>query len=109
MFKVGENVVCINDTMEASKAPELLKYFKQWVVKDEIYTIREFKENDGIVVGVLLEEVKNNEKWFQLLGRFQEPAFSLDRFVKINTTEEENAISELMEMVNSNSETIKNQ
>ena len=55
--------------------------------KDEKYTIRGFTSNNGIVDGVWLEEIKNDYKFFRLIGRFQEPAFALWRFRKLEPAE----------------------
>jgi hypothetical protein len=66
--------------------------YPQWVKKGEEYTVRQVLENDGIVTGVLLEEVRNEEIYQQLLGRYQEPAFRLNRFyifAEVITNEQE--------------------
>jgi hypothetical protein len=49
-----------------------------------VYTIREILDNNGIVPGLLLDEVHNFPKFFKLINRFQEPAFALWRFRKLN-------------------------
>ena len=79
MFK-NSRVVCIDDSVK----PEFLKdkniLFQVWVKKDKTYTIREILSNDGIVDGVLLNEVRNNIVYQPLLKRYQESAFRMDRF-----------------------------
>jgi len=83
MFNVGDKVVCINDRIEPEKLKEITKDFEHWVEKGEEYTVREILDNDGIVTGILLEEIINFPKRFPLLGhRLQEPAFGEFRFRK---------------------------
>lgn len=83
MFGVGDTVVCINDSIQSNMFDEVSKDFKQWVVKDKKYIIRGLHDNDGIVTGVLLEEVVNPPIYFRLLGKVQEPAFGTFRFRKL--------------------------
>ena len=57
-------------------------------------------DNNGIVTGVLLEEVHNFPKFFKLINRFQEPAFAQWRFRKLNYASlPAEAISEVDELV----------
>ena len=42
-------------------------------------------ENDGLVVSVLLEEVKNPIRYFTTIGRYKESSFRIDRFREIET------------------------
>ena len=93
MFNVGDKVICIVDSIPAHMCEEIENDFEMWIKKGKEYTIRSFNDNDGIVVGVLLEEVLNFPKYFRLLGRSQEPSFKLDRFRK----KEENEITEKVE------------
>ncbi len=79
-MNIGSKVICINDTIDADKIEEIKKDFENWIKKDTVYTIRAILNNDGIVTGVLLEEVHNFPKFFKLLNRFQEPAFATWRF-----------------------------
>lgn len=80
---IGSKVVCIDDSVKPEFQQDRYKLFQVWVKKDKIYTIREFLENDGIVVGVLLEEIRNNKIYQPLLNRYQEVAFGLFRFREI--------------------------
>lgn len=91
---VGDKVICINDSIDLDKMEEIKKDFLMWVKKDNEYTIREFLDNDGIVTGVLLEEIRNFPVYFKLLGRAQEPAFATWRFRKIERSTSYNSISE---------------
>jgi hypothetical protein len=56
-----------------------------WLRKGVEYTIREVLDNDGIVTGVLLEEIINDPIAQPLLnGRMQEPAFRVTRFQELH-------------------------
>ena len=55
------------------------------IKKGEEYTIRQIDENDGLVVSVLLEEVKNPIRYFTTIGRFKESSFRIERFREIET------------------------
>lgn len=79
-MKIGSKVICINDTIDADKIEEIKNDFENQIKKDTVYTIRAILDNDGIVTGVLLEEVYNLPKFFKLLNRYQEPAFATWRF-----------------------------
>ncbi|HVW15403.1 MAG TPA: hypothetical protein VHB54_16345 [Mucilaginibacter sp.] len=83
-MKPGDKVICVDASIDADKAEEIRRDFEIWVTKDQQYTIREILENNGIVPGVLLDEIHNFPKYFKLIGRFQEPAFALWRFRKLN-------------------------
>ena len=99
--KPGDKVICIDARIDPEKAEEIKRDFEIWITRDKEYTIREILENEGIVPGVLLEEVHNFPKYFKLLGRFQEPAFALWRFRKLNYAtgqQEEEREAELVEV-----------
>ena len=87
MFEIGEQVVCIDASMQTHTIEELSKDVPNWIVQDKKYIIRGFHDNDGIVLGVLLEEVVNPIKFFKLINKFQEPAFAVWRFRKLNPSE----------------------
>ena len=99
-MKPGDKVICINATIDADKLEEISKDFENWIVKDKIYTIREILNNDGIVTGLLLEEVRNIPKFFKLLNRYQEPAFATWRFRKQEEQTQEIEIENLIEVFN---------
>lgn len=93
-MKPGDKVICINATIDPEKAEEIRTDFEIWITKDKEYTIREILDNNGIVPGLLLEEVYNLPKYFKLLGRYQEPAFAIWRFRKLNYAASEEAVEE---------------
>ncbi|RYF51293.1 MAG: hypothetical protein EOO38_03590 [Cytophagaceae bacterium] len=95
----GDKVVCIDATIEPNKAEEIKKDFEIWITKDKEYTIREILDNNGIVPGLLLDEVHNLPKYFKLLGRYQEPAFATWRFRKLNYSTKTEAVEAEQELV----------
>jgi hypothetical protein len=100
-MKPGDKVICIDARIDPDKSQEIRKDFEIWVTKDKEYTIREILDNNGIVPGVLLDEIHNFPKFFKLLNRMQEPAFALWRFRKLNyatATEAEVNEEELVEV-----------
>lgn len=100
-MKPGDKVICIDARIDPEKSEEIRQDFEIWVVKDKEYTIREILDNNGIVPGVLLDEVHNFPKFFKLINRMQEPAFAIWRFRKLNyatASEEEVSEKELVEV-----------
>lgn len=73
MFKVGQEVVCIND-----KRNNQSKAFKKWVVYGKTYTIRA-SEHQG--ARVLLEEIVNPKIYNDYFKGYIEPGFASNRFV----------------------------
>lgn len=98
-MRPGDKVVCINATIDPEKAEEIRNDFEIWITKDQEYTVREILENNGIVPGILLEEVHNFPKYFKLLNRYQEPAFATWRFRKLNYATRTEAVEEEQELV----------
>jgi hypothetical protein len=97
-MQVGDKVVCINALIDADKLLEISKDFQNWITKDETYTVREILFNDGIVDGILLEEVYNVPKWFKLINRLQEPAFATWRFRKMEEDKIQVEMDEIIEI-----------
>jgi hypothetical protein len=79
LFEIGDRVICVDDRRNH---PQTVFDFRQWVVREKEYHVRGFQGNDGIVTGILLEEVHNPPIFIKLLGRKQEPAFAVWRFRK---------------------------
>jgi hypothetical protein len=99
-MKPGDKVICIDDKIDPDKNAEIRRDFEIWITKDKEYTIREILDNNGIVPGLLLDEVHNFPKFFKLINRFQEPAFATWRFRKLNyNTSPAEAIAETEELV----------
>lgn len=83
MVSIGDKVVCIDDKMQAHTVEELKKDVPNWVKEGEEYTIEEIIEHDFGPVAVILTEVRNPMVYFKLVDRFQEPAFLIHRFRKV--------------------------
>ncbi|MDB5150651.1 MAG: hypothetical protein JWQ57_4671 [Mucilaginibacter sp.] len=102
-MKPGDKVICINDKIDPEKMAEIRQDFEIWITKDKEYTIREILDNNGIVTGLLLEEVHNFPKFFKLINRFQEPAFAHWRFRKLNyASPQVEEVTEELELVEQN-------
>lgn len=86
----GTKVICVDASIKPEAFFSVVECFQQWVVEKQIYTVREYLNNDNIVPGILLEEVHNKPIMIKLLGKVQEPAFGLFRFREL--TEEELAM-----------------
>ena len=95
-MRVGSKILCVDD---AHRNEFKGLAFKQWVTKGKTYTVRELVDNDDIVKGVLLEEVSNPQVYIPVLGRFQEPAFLMDRFRDVEEQEQEEML-EILQYVN---------
>lgn len=99
-FHIGDSIVCVDASMKPEAVAELKRTVPNWVVQDKQYTIRGFHDNDGIALGILLEEVTNPLCYIPLLGRVQEPAFADWRFRKLAPSESMVEVaSEVLEMV----------
>ncbi|MGI4806072.1 MAG: hypothetical protein ACRYFL_15000 [Janthinobacterium lividum] len=98
-MRPGDKVICIDATIDPEKAEEIAKDFEIWITRDKEYTVREILDNNGIVPGILLDEVYNLPKYFKLLGRNQEPAFATWRFRKLNYATKTEAVETEQELV----------
>lgn len=105
MFEIGEIIICVDDSIKFGKEAFVSEVFTNWVKKDEKYTVRAFVDNQGIVTGVLLEELINPLCYIHLIDAMQEPAFRQDRFRKLEaheqtvSEEEDVSIDELLEVL----------
>jgi hypothetical protein len=79
-MRPGTTVLCVDDSIRPEAMIAVVNHFPNWVTKGKRYVVREFLDNDGIVPGLLLEEVRNPDIFIPLIGRWQEPAFALWRF-----------------------------
>ncbi len=79
-MRVNDRVICVDDSILAEVMPTIVRYYKNWVSRDQIYTVRQVVDNDGIVDGVLLEEIRNEPIYIELIDKKQEPAFGMFRF-----------------------------
>ena len=84
----GQKVVCIDDKIKPGKESFVFVTYHNWVKEGTTYTVRAVLDNDDIVTGILLKELKNPEVYITLLDREQEPAFSLHRFKVLDEFEE---------------------
>ena len=82
MFEIGDEVICIDDSIKPGMEEFVLFAYSSWVKKGKKYIVRGFTDNDGIVTGVWLEEIVSKVIYQPLLGYEQEPAFRLNRFAK---------------------------
>jgi len=99
-FYIGDKVICIDSSMKPEAVQELKRTVPNWIVQDQEYIIRGLQDNDGIALGILLEEVTNPIIFIPLLRRFQEPAFAEWRFRKLKPNESMvEVVSEILEMV----------
>ena len=99
-FHIGDKVVCVDASIKPEALAEIKRTIPNWVIQDKEYTIRGFQDNDGIALGILLEEVTNPLCYIPLLGRVQEPAFATWRFRKLSSNESlVEVASEVLEMV----------
>ena len=76
----GTRVVCVDDSKRPEIAEWATKYCPNWPKKGDKYTIREFDDNDGIVDGVLLEEIINPLVYMTKWDKVIEPKFATWRF-----------------------------
>ena len=84
-MEIGSKVICVDDSIkEGLNMEEFHRDFIQWVKKGKEYTIRQIDDNDGLVVSVLLEEIKNPIRYFSSIRRFKESSFRIERFRDIN-------------------------
>ena len=94
MFEIGDKIKCIDDSIKLGMESFTKEVFYNFVKKDKEYTVRGFFDNDNIVTGVVLEEIFNFEVYQPLIGKMQEPAFSLTRFVKTQSATKEEYFQE---------------
>ena len=100
-MKVGTKVICVDDSIRPEMVQWQRQYCPNWVKKDSKYTIREFDDNDGIVDGVLLEEVENRPVFLTKWNRVIEPRFATWRFREMEDDKQNaDVVEEEVELVN---------
>lgn len=94
-MKVGDEVVCIDDSITDNVKIEL---FPNWVTEGERYTVRKVEGSIGRGQRVLLDQVRNPVTYFPELFGSAEPGFSAKRFASIEDFVEANeAVEEIKE------------
>lgn len=93
-YNIGDLVMCIDDSIKPGMEQFVAENYPNWVKHKQQYHIREFVDNNGIVTGVLLEELHNPEIYITLLGTIQEPSFRVNRFIKIQSVTKTEVIEE---------------
>ena len=91
-MKVGSLVVCINNSNLSGKNVSI-------PIKDEVYTIRDVVDVPEKGIGIRLQEIINPELHYKTRKGviLFECAFSIERFVEIQTLQESDSfINELM-------------
>lgn len=78
----GDTVICIDDSIKADMIEFVSAAYPNWIKEGRKYTIRAMLDNDDIVPGLLLEEVRNPLIFIHLINKVQEPAFGMFRFAK---------------------------
>lgn len=95
MFKINDQVVCVDDK---KPMPQILKLFNAWITQNEIYTVRGLQENIFGDVGLLLKEIKNPST--PTKNGEVEPGYAITRFRKLEDILAEISIEELEEVLN---------
>lgn len=80
MFKIGQSVICIDDTPYHNRVPEGF----QTPIKGHIYTIRDIYEHPSGIIAIVVEEIIN--PFSENLGR--EVGFNINRFKPIDDLKE---------------------
>lgn len=98
-MKTGAKVVCIDDGIKPEMMMTICNYYGNWVKKGKTYTVREVLQNDDIVHGVLLDEVRNEPIYIDLIGKKQEPAFGMFRFREVEDDKMMESVEHYVEMI----------
>ena len=93
-MEIAQTIVCVNDKKQPHTKNELEKDMPNWVKKDKKYTIRALHDFD-FVLGILLEEVRNDLKYFKVVNKTIEPAFASWRFRALKESEKELEVEQL--------------
>lgn len=98
-MKEGTKVMCIDDLIKPEMMVTICNYYNNWVKKGKTYTVRQVLQNDDIVHGVLLDEVRNEPIYIELIGREQEPAFGMFRFRELEDDKMMESVEHYVEMI----------
>ena len=79
MMKIGDRVVCVDSFIQEHTREQIAKDCPNFVVKGQIYRIREIRDFD-FIQSVLVEELTNPILYFKAIGKSVESGFRLDRF-----------------------------
>ena len=91
--------MCIDDGIKPEMIMIICNYYGNWVKKGKTYTVREVLQNDDIVHGVLLEEIRNEPIYIELIDRKQEPAFGMFRFRELEDDRMMESVEHYVEMI----------
>jgi hypothetical protein len=98
-MKAGTKVMCVDDGIKQEMMVTICNYYHNWVKKGKTYTVREVLQNDDIVHGVLLEEVRNEPIYIELIDKKQEPAFGMFRFRELEDDRMMESVEHYVEMI----------
>ena len=73
-----KRLLCIDDSKNA-----MSKYFKNWVVEGEVYTVRRMEGSLHGEIRVLLNEIKNDRVFVPELASSIEVGFAKSRFIEL--------------------------
>jgi hypothetical protein len=98
-MKAGTKVMCVDDGIKPEMMVTICKYYHNWVKKGKTYTVREVLQNQDIVQGVLLEEIRNEPIYIELIDKKQEPAFGMFRFRELEDDRMMESVEHYVEMI----------
>lgn len=91
--------MCVDDGIKPEMMVTICNYYHNWVKKGNKYTVREVLQNDDIVHGVLLEEIRNEPIYIELIDKKQEPAFGMFRFRELEDDRMMESVEHYVEMI----------
>ena len=91
--------MCVDDGIKPEMMVTICNYYHNWVKKGKTYTVRDVLQNDDIVHGVLLEEIRNEPIYIELIDKKQEPAFGMFRFRELEDDRMMESVEHYAEMI----------
>jgi hypothetical protein len=79
----NDEFICTDDSIAPDQIEWQKKFCPQWPKKGETYTLREWRDNDGIVDGYLMNELINPPCFVIKFNKTMEPAFATWRFKRL--------------------------